>query len=64
MYLVFTGSSTYPRGGYNDFNRSGSDFQQLMIEIANMADIDWWQVVSVDQEDPTSFSIIAEGVRR
>jgi hypothetical protein len=64
MYLVFTGSTHYPRGGYHDYRTSGSDFQQIMIEIANMADIDWWQVVSVDQEDPTSFSIVAEGVRK
>ncbi len=55
MYMLFTGYSYYPSGGWNDYAGSYSSEKEALEAAANREG-DWWHIVYDDK-------IIADGRR-
>lgn len=63
-YFIFAGDEHNPLGGFKDFKGCHPSYDEALQAIARMANIDWFQIVSINREDPTSWNIIDEGVRK
>lgn len=56
-YLLFTGGSHYPKGGWEDFHGSYDTTAEAWQAAAN-SELDWWHIV-----DTETMAIVSEGKR-